>query len=340
MHSIWVYDIEVADNHNFYANGLLCHNCTIIDDPIKNAEESYNDRVLDDIWSWYTGTFLSRAEKEGEGSIDIINHTRWNTKDLCGRILDGKLGHKWLKLSFPIEYEGDMLCPTILPKEDFNDLKDNMDPNIFRANYYQEPIDIKGRLFERILTYDVLPDGIEKFIAYCDTADEGKDYLACIMGGIKEGEGFITDVYFTQDPMQITEQETAKKLVDNKINDAKIESNNGGKGFARNVEKIIWDKYKTRQINIVWFHQSENKMARILTGATFVMNHVYFPENWNKRWPEFYLSIMSFQKAGGNKHDDGVEALVEWGKMITGEGTINSFMDYMKSILKSNKKNT
>ena len=78
-----VYDLQIKDTQNMFANGILCHNCTIIDDPIKNAEESYNDRVLDDIWNWYTGTFLSRAEKEGEGSIDIINHTRWNTKDLC-----------------------------------------------------------------------------------------------------------------------------------------------------------------------------------------------------------------------------------------------------------------
>lgn len=336
--SQYVYDIQVEETRNFFACALLTHNCTIIDDPIKNAEESYNDRVLEDLWNWYTGTFLSRSEKEGQGSIDIINHTRWNTKDLCGRIMNSKMGNKWLQLSIPVEYMGNLLCPSILPKSDFYELKENMDPNIFRANYYQEPIDIKGRLFEQILTYDTLPDGIEKFIAYCDTADEGKDYLACIMGGVKEGEGYITDIYFTQESMQITEPETAKRLVENKINDAKIESNNGGKGFARNVEKNIWDKYKTRQVNITWFHQTENKMARILTGATFVMKHVRFPEGWEKRWPEFYLSIMSFQKAGGNKHDDGAEALVEWGKMISGEGSINSFMDYMKSLLKKDDK--
>lgn len=327
-----VYDIQVEKTHNMFAGKILLSNCTIIDDPLKSAEDSYNDRVLEGLWNWYTGTFMSRAEKEGDGSIDIINHTRWNTKDLCGRVMSSKMGESWLQLSIPVEHKGNLLCPSILPRKDFEELRDNMDPNIFRANYYQEPIDIKGRLFEQILTYDELPPNIEKFIAYIDTADEGTDYLACIMGGVKEGRGYITDIYFTQDSMAITEPETARRLVVNKINDAKIESNNGGKGFARNVERLIWETYKTRQVNISWFHQTENKMARILTGATFVMKNIFLPSDWAKRWPEFYLSIMSFQKSGGNKHDDGVEALVEWGKMITGDGSINSYIEMMKKM--------
>lgn len=56
----------------------------IIDDPIKNDQEAFNDRVLDEQWSWYTDTFLSRIE---EGGMQIIVMTRWSTKDLCGRLL-------------------------------------------------------------------------------------------------------------------------------------------------------------------------------------------------------------------------------------------------------------
>lgn len=37
---IAVYDIGVEGNHNFLANGILVHNCLIIDDPIKNREEA------------------------------------------------------------------------------------------------------------------------------------------------------------------------------------------------------------------------------------------------------------------------------------------------------------
>ena len=153
-----------------------------------------------------------------------------------------------------------------------------------------------------------------------------------MVGVIKDGEGYVTDIYFTQDNMQITEPATADLLVRNKVNSAKIESNNGGKGFARNVERLIWEKYHTKQVNVEWFHQTENKMARILTGATFIQNHVYFPEKWDKKWPEFYKAVMGFSKEGKNKHDDGVEALVEFGKMITGDGSINSYVEWMKKM--------
>ena len=306
----------------------------IIDDVIKNANEAYNERVLEDIWNWYTGTFMSRAEHGGDGAIEIINFTRWSTKDLCGRILESPaMSPDWANLIIPVEHDGELYCEEILPRDAFERLREGMDTNIFEANYYQKPLDVEGRLFTEMKTYDVLPEGTEGVIAYCDTADEGDDYLACVVGKVKDGEGYITDIYFTQDNMQITEGETADLLVRNGVTNAKIESNNGGKGFARNVERLIWEKYHTKQVNITWFHQTENKMARILTGSTFVINHVYFPEKWDKKWPEFYKAIMGFTKDGKNKHDDGVEALVEFGKMITGDGSVNSYMEMMKRML-------
>jgi predicted phage terminase large subunit-like protein len=305
-------------------------NVIICDDLIKNAQEAYNERVLDDIWNWYTGTLMSRAEHTGDGSIEIINFTRWSTKDLCGRILESPMSKDWANLIIPVEHEGELYCEEILPKDAFERLREGMDTNIFEANYYQKPLDVEGRLFTDLKTYDTLPEGTESVIAYCDTADEGDDYLACVVGKVKDGEGYITDVYFTQDNMQITEPATADLLYRNGVTNAKIESNNGGKGFARNVEKLIWEKYHTKQVNITWFHQTENKMARILTGSTFVINHVYFPEKWDKKWPEFYKAVMGFTKDGKNKHDDGVEALVEFGKMITGDGSVNSYIEWMK----------
>ena len=64
----------------------------IIDDPIKNDQEAFNDRVLDEQWSWYTDTFLSRIE---EGGMQILVMTRWSTKDLCGRLLESEDGDDW-----------------------------------------------------------------------------------------------------------------------------------------------------------------------------------------------------------------------------------------------------
>jgi glycosyltransferase involved in cell wall biosynthesis len=39
------------------------------------------------------------------------------------------------------------------------------------------------------------------------------------------------------------------------------------------------------------------------------MEHIYFPNNWKDKYPEFYQQINSYQRKGKNKHDDGVDVL-------------------------------
>lgn len=94
--------------------GVGC-NIGIIDDPIKNDKEAFNDRVLEEQWSWYTDTFLSRIE---EGGLQIVNMTRWSTKDLCGRLLSSDDGDEWYVFCRQAydEATGMMLCEELLSK--------------------------------------------------------------------------------------------------------------------------------------------------------------------------------------------------------------------------------
>ena len=305
---------------------------TIVDDIVKSAEEAYNDNALDKLWRWYTGTFLSRLE---EGGIQIINMTRWSKHDICGRLLEGEEADKWyvLKMEAYDEENDEMLCPELLSKDSYESLKLNMDEAIFRANYHQEPLDVKGKLYQNICTYDELPmdeEGnflFEKIVAYVDTADTGKDSLCCIAAGIYKGESYILDVYFTKEGMEITEPGTADFLVKNNVNYCLIESNNGGRGFARNVERLIWERHNTRSVVIKWFHQSKNKMARILTNSSYVQEHIYFPPNWKDKWKEFSKEITGFQKEGKNKHDDAVDCLTGISEM-TNENVSSNRKNY------------
>ena len=108
----------------------------------------------------------------------------------------------------------------------------------------------------------------------------------------------MLDVLYTDAPMEDTEPRTAAMLFNNGANLAKIESNNGGKGFARSVRKQLADNYVSNQCVIKWFHQSKNKEARILSNSTWVMEHVYYPENWKDRWPEYYEAMTKYQRQG------------------------------------------
>lgn len=304
----------LATSFNGTVTGVGC-NIGIIDDQIKTAAEAHNDNLLENHWSWYTDTFLSRLE---EDALQIIIMTRWSTKDICGRLEKEAEASEWyeLRLKACINTETEqMLCEEVLSYKSYKSKKALMSVDVFMANYQQEPVDVQGRLYSELKTYTYLPRDdkgntlFEKIISYTDTADTGADFTCTVVGLLYAGEGYIIDVYYSEKPMEITEPDTAKLLIENEVNVSHIESNNGGRGFARNVERIMWEKYKSRKVTIKWFHQGLNKVSRILSNATYIMEHIYFPNNWNVRWPGFYEAIMTYQAKGKNKHDCAPDAL-------------------------------
>lgn len=281
----------------------------IIDDLIKNAEEAFNETVLDKHWEWFTNTMLSRLE---EGGKIIIIMTRWSSKDLAGRALihfeeEGKkVRHINLKA---LQDDGTMLCDEVLSRKSYESKTRAMSPEIAAANYQQEPIDQKGRLYSSFKTYDGELPHFKEIKNYTDTADTGEDYLCSINYGVTfNNEAYVLDVLYTKAPMEETEPKNAEMLHKGQVNNADIESNNGGRGYSRSVERILWEKFKSNQTRINSFHQSKNKQARILSNATWVMDHIYFPADWRYRWPEYYKAMTEYQKEGKNKHDDAPDA--------------------------------
>ncbi|MGU8103873.1 phage terminase large subunit [Streptococcus suis] len=282
----------------------------IVDDLIKNAEEANNATVLEKHWEWFTNTMLSRLE---EGGKIIIIMTRWHSQDLAGKALielpksDYKVKH--ISMKAYDEATDTMLCDEVLSKQAYLQKTKTMGADIASANYQQEPIDIKGRLYSGFKTYVDKPT-FKRISAYTDTADTGKDYLASYIYGVTmDNEAYILDVVFTKEPMEVTEPLLAQKLAEWQVNTCDIESNNGGRGFARNVERLTQDSYQNRYTVFNWFHQSQNKQARILTNTTWAIEHIYFPENWRHRWSELYQNLMSYQREGKNAHDDAADAL-------------------------------
>ncbi|MCL2188441.1 MAG: phage terminase large subunit [Defluviitaleaceae bacterium] len=303
----------------------------IIDDPVKNAEEAYNDNALEKQWLWYTDTFLSRIE---EGGIQIINMTRWSTKDLCGRLQDSEDAADWYELKMKAcldEANKIMLCPSLMSFKSYLKKKRMASPDIHEANYQQEPVDVQGKLYTTIKTYTELPKDergkplYTRIFNYTDTANTGKDFLCSFNAVEFDGEAYIINALYSAEPMEVTEPELAKMLYEDSVNDAIIESNNGGRGFGRNVERILWETYRTKSVVIHQFYQSQNKQARILSNATNVMKNVYFPVNWHNRWPELYKAIMKYKAKGGNKFDDVPDALTGIAENI-GEGAELEFL--------------
>jgi len=179
-----------------------------------------------------------------------------------------------------------MLCDAILSRESYEMKTRAMGEDIASANYQQIPIDLKGKLYSSFKTYTQLPVDAKGDLlfagiyAYCDSADEGADYLCNIIWGEYLKEAYVLDIIYTKEPMEITEPATAKALYYFKVNRARFESNSGGRSFARNIKRILEQDLKSNLTNVSWFHQSKNKVARIVSNATWVMQHIYYPVNW------------------------------------------------------------
>lgn len=303
----------------------------ILDDIVKNAEEAMNETVLESHWTWFTNTMLSRLERGGKL---IIIATRWNTKDLSGRAID-----HYKSIGMPVKLitekalqdDGTMLCDEVLDRAAYDLIVKTMGREIVEANYNQNPIDLVGRLYNLgFQTYKQLPvddkgqSVVEEVCAYIDTADQGDDYLCCIIYALYRQQCYVLDVYFTKDGMEITEPEVAKRLYEHQVNKCYIESNSGGRGFGRSVERILREKHHYYRCYIDLFTQTRNKKARILSSATWCQNNIKFPIGWEINYGEFYGDVMGYQKEGKMAHDDAEDCLAGLYDKV-GKGALFSF---------------
>jgi predicted phage terminase large subunit-like protein len=283
----------------------------IVDDPVKNARDALNDNESENTWKWFRDTLLSRVE---EGGKILINHTRWPREDLIQRLKNKyeKAGEKpYYELVLPA-FDGEkMLCDSLLSYQSYLQKKALLDEEIFEANYNQNVITVKGKVFHKFLMYDSMPEDPAWVGAWCDFADEGDDFMALLVCNVFETENgnraFVRDVMYVQDNVEAYMDDLIDMLNRNEVDIMKVESNNGGKGFAVEVE---------RRLNIIgcptevqWEHNSSNKHTRIITNANLVQQMLIYPRDWKERFPEFARHILSYQRTGKNRYDDAPDVI-------------------------------
>lgn len=297
----------------------------IIDDLYKDAEEGNSPVVRDAAWDWYTSVAKTRLHNDSQ---ELIVFTRWHEDDLIGRIeavedvvelesLDQIANDfkGWYKLNFEAIKESD---PTEIDPRQYGaplwdkthnleslESKRKLDRHKFDCLYQGRPSSQEGLLYGAdFQTYDNLPS-TTKIANYTDTADMGEDRLCsiCYRVGV-DRKIYVTDVLYTPEPMEVTEPATAAMLIRNDVRVAKIESNNGGRGFARNVAKLC------PAVKIEPLVQSANKEARVLTNAATVLQNVIMPNDWRLRWPSFYGDVTSYKRVfRANRFHDAPDVL-------------------------------
>lgn len=296
----------VGSNTNVF-NGAI-----VIDDPLKPVD-ALSDTTRERVNLAFEHTVRSRVNSRNTPIIIIMQ--RLHENDLCGYLM-AQEPEDWTVLSLPAiqtDDEGNeyALWPFKHTLEELKSLRAK-DTHVFDTQYMQDPTPLEGLMYSEFGTYKEIPfqPGMKR-CCYTDTADTGSDDLCAICFVMGEEYNYVTDIIYTKDPMEVTEPALARMLTHERTEEARIESNNGGRGFARAVQRICKTTYRNFKTRITWFHQSENKQIRINTNSAAVNNTVLFPEGWDKKWPRFYNALENYRKDNKRKsqHDDAADAL-------------------------------
>lgn len=295
-------DERFADGGNSFAGAI------VIDDPLK-PEDALSDVQRERVNSRFETTIRSRVNSRNTPIIIVMQ--RLHEHDLCGYLMENE-PDKWRVLSLPcISYDENgneqALWEFKHSVDELHELE-RVNPFVFETQYMQNPKPLEGLMYQEFRTYDTLPVGNYRIKNYTDTADTGADWLCSICYAEFETAMYVLDVLFTKKSMEFTEPETARMLTRNAVQFCIVESNNGGRGFRRNVEQNCRQLGNTKTM-FQDFTQSANKQVRIFSHSADVNNLVYFPAGWDYRWRDFYNAITSYRKEGRNAHDDAPDAL-------------------------------
>ena len=305
----------------------------IIDDPIK-PEDALSDVVRERVNRRFETTIRNRVNSRNTPIIIIMQ--RLHEHDLCGYLQEIE-PDEWRVISLPViqvneDGEREALWPYKHTLEELDKIN-AANSFVFDTQYMQNPTPIEGLMYEHpFKTYEILPP--EKLGTKCcciDTADTGADYLTAIFYlSMKEGY-YVTDVIYTKKSQEYTEPYTAQLLSRNKTRYCVIESNNGGRAFGRNVERLCRE-YGNAVTTIIPFTQTKSKAVRIFTRSVEVNNMLIFPSDWEQRWAEFAMSVKSYRKEGGNMHDDAEDCMtmvIERGSLVCGATDEQILRDFL-----------
>lgn len=280
----------------------------IIDDAIK-PDDALSSVIRNKVNNKFDTTIRNRVNSRNTPIIIIGQRVHEN--DLCGFLIAQEPG-EWTVLSIPCIQEVDGEEKALWEfKHTLTELKKLREINqyVFDTQYQQNPKPLQGLMYERgFQEYDIIPAGKKMRKSYTDTADQGKDFLCSIIYDETPHANYVIDVLYTQKPMEFTEIRTAELFTQHGVEFAWIESNNGGRGFARNVTSQCREMGNNKTV-IEWFHQSENKAVRIFTKSADVQNLCIMPKGWASLWPQFYKSLTTYMKVGKNDFDDAEDCV-------------------------------
>jgi predicted phage terminase large subunit-like protein len=296
----------------------------IIDDPLKLGDamsESVRSRVIE----WYRSTLLSRGDDKARVRIVVVMQ-RVHENDLVGYLLE-QGGFEVVNLpaiaqrteTFDLgggrtytRRKGELLHHEHEPAHVLAELKRNMGPIAFSAQYQQSPIPPGGRIIKRkwLTTHDGIQDQSgDSIIMSWDIAlseTESGDYSVCVVLLRRRDVFYVLEVIRGRFPF-----DTLKK----KVMEVKRRYGSAATLLIEDcpISKGLIQSLREQSINVITRKPDTDKRARLIAQSDlFAGGSVRFPRSapWLE---ECTAELLAFP----GRHDDQVDALTQglaWGR--------------------------
>jgi len=306
-------------------------NLIIIDDPLKLGDamsESVRARVIE----WYRSTLLSRADDKKNARIVLVMQ-RVHQDDLAG-YLQEQGGFELLNLPaiaqrseyydldeerLYLRQKGELLHPDHEPAHVLAELKREMGPIAFSAQYQQSPVPPGGTIIKRkwLTPYDTIDvQRDDRIILSWDIAlseAETGDYSACVVL-LKRNEVFyVLEVVRGKFPFEILKRKVMEVKHRYGSSTLLIEDSPISRGLIQSLRE--------KSINVTTYKPDTDKRARVIAQTDlFAGGSVRLPRR--AAWlEEFTAELLAFP----GRHDDQVDALTQglaWSRVSRGEFSV------------------
>ena len=292
-------------------------NLIVIDDPLKLGDamsEAVRARVIE----WYRGTLVSRGDDKSTTRIVVVMQ-RVHENDLVG-YLQEQGGFEVLNLPAIAQrtetydlgggrtytrQKGELLHPDHEPAHVLMELKREMGPIAFSAQYQQSPIPPGGTIIKRkwLKTYNsVSYQTGDKIVMSWDIAlseMESGDYSACVVTLVRGEIFYVLEAIRGRFPFETLKRKVMEVKTRYTPSTLLIENSPISRGLIQSLRE--------RSINVVTYKPVSDKRARVIAQTDlFAGGSVHLPQRgaWLE---EFTAELLAFP----GRHDDQVDALVQ-----------------------------
>ena len=302
-----------AGNAGLYRAGRLLY----CDDLVSGLEIALSKDRLDKLWETYTTDL--RQRKIGDHCKELHIATRWSVNDVIGRLERQYEGSERAEfIAVPAldendESNFDYLYGVGFSTAFYREQREIMDDASWRALYMNQPIEREGLLYhpDELRRYFELPDrDPDAILCVCDTKDRGSDYCSMPIAYQYGQDYYIEDVVFDNSNPEIVETRMVEKLLKNRVQMGRFESNSAGGRVAESIQTRT--RLAGGRVKITTKFTTQNKETKIIMASPFVKEHFLFKDQSvikDKEYRSFMTNVCSWTMNGKVKHDDGPDSL-------------------------------